>query len=463
MEEAVLTVPAAAREIDHQGKNGPVPIGPIAGLGQAAQDDLAIFRRRESAVRGYCRRFATLFTSASGSTLMDADGRSYIDFLAGCASLNYGHNDADMSAALVDHIRANGIAMGLDLHTDAKAAFLDSFERLILRPRKLDYRVQFTGPTGANAVEAAIKLARKVTGRTNVIAFTNGYHGVTLGALAATGSQYNRMGMPLGGVSRALFDGYMGPDVDSAAMLDQMLSDPSGGIDPPAAILLETIQGEGGLNAASPVWLQRIAAVAKRHGALLIVDDVQAGCGRSGSFFSFECADITPDLVVMSKSLSGYGLPMAILLIRPEHDQWRPGEHNGTFRGNNHAFVTARVALEKFWSTPVFVQQIAQRSAVVTARLNELAVQIPGSRLKGRAMMQGLSVGRGELAGEFAARVCARCFENGLIIETSGAHDEVLKILAALTTPLELLHKGFDILEEAVAHCLAAERPATLN
>ena len=309
----------------------------------------------------------SVFDTARGSLITDELGRQYVDFLAGCASLNYGHNDPDMKQALLDHIMRDGIAHGLDLFTPAKRKFLEDFESLILEPRGLDYRVQFTGPTGANAVEAALKLARKVTGRTNVIAFTNGFHGVTMGALAATGNKFHRMGpaIPLNGVSRLPYDGYLGKDVDTAEVLERMLADPSSGLDAPAAILLETVQGEGGLNAASPSWLRRMARLAERHGALLIVDDIQAGCGRTGTFFSFEGTGIVPDLVVLSKSLSGFGLPMALLLIRPQHDIWRPAEHNGTFRGNTHAFVTAQVALRKFWSDDAFAPRIAAKAAHV--------------------------------------------------------------------------------------------------
>ncbi|UEM24897.1 diaminobutyrate--2-oxoglutarate transaminase (plasmid) [Skermanella mucosa] len=407
-----------------------------------------VFHRRESGVRSYCRHFNVVFRSARGSLMRDAAGREYIDFLAGCASLNYGHNDPDMKQALVEHILNDGIAHGLDLFTTAKQSFLETFEKLILEPRGLDYRLQFTGPTGTNAVEAALKLARKVTGRTNVVAFTNGFHGVSLGSLAATGNRHHRMGpvLPLHGVSRVPFDGYLGPDFDTADLLDRMLSDPSSGLDAPAAILLETVQGEGGLNAAGAPWVRRLARLAERHGALFIVDDIQAGCGRTGTFFSFEALGVVPDLVVLSKSLSGFGLPMALLLIRPQHDAWRPGEHNGTFRGNTHAFVTARVALRKFWSDGAFAAATQAKASRVRERLSGMAEMIPGSRIKGRGMMIGLDVGSGELAD----RICHHCFGDGLIIETSGAHDEVVKILAPLTTPDDLLERGLDILENAV-------------
>ncbi|SDG76256.1 diaminobutyrate--2-oxoglutarate transaminase [Roseospirillum parvum] len=420
-----------------------------------------IYARRESAARSYCRSFPASFTQAQGARLTDDQGNTYIDFLAGCASLNYGHNDPDLKAALIEHISADGLAHGLDYHNTPKADFLKTFERLILKPRGLDHRVQFTGPTGANAVEAALKLARKVTGRRTVIAFTNGFHGVTMGALAATGNSHHRGGAGGGSLTdvvRMPYDGAFGPEVDTAAQIEAMLDNPSSGIDAPAAFLLEAVQGEGGLNAANPEWLRKIERIARKHGALLIVDDIQAGIGRTGGFFSFEEAGITPDLIPMAKSLSGFGLPMACLLVRPQHDIWAPAEHNGTFRGNVHAFVTARAALVKFWSDKGFQNEVADKAALLTERLQRIAAIIPGASLKGRGMMQGIDVGSGELASE----ICARCYEDGLIIETSGAHDEVVKVLAPLTIETDLLAHGLDILQAAAGEsvcvrALAAE------
>ncbi len=418
----------------------------------------AIFTRRESEARSYCRGFDTVFTSARGSEMTDESGRTQIDFLAGCSSLNYGHNDPDMKAALMAHLAEDGIAHGLDLHTGAKAAFLDAFERHILQPRGMDHRLMFTGPTGANAVEAAMKIARKVTGRQNVIAFTNGFHGVTQGALAATGNGYHRggAGMALSGVTRLPFDGYMGTDTDTADLLAAMLGDASSGLDAPAAILVETVQGEGGLNAARAEWLRRVADLAHAHGALLIVDDIQAGCGRTGTFFSFEKMGFVPDIVTLAKSVSGFGLPMALVLVRPDHDVMGPAEHNGTFRGNTHAFVTARVAIEKFWAEPGFEADIARRAGMVEAGLRQIAAMVPGARLKGRGMMRGVDVGSGALAGD----ICARAFARGLIVETSGPEDEVVKILAPLTTPDALLQQGLDILIAAAREATGAARLA---
>ncbi len=421
--------------------------------------DTTIFARRESEARSYCRSFDTVFTSARGSEMTDAEGRTYIDFLAGCSSLNYGHNDPDMKDALIAHIAADGVTHGLDMHTDTKAEFLQAFEDIILKPRNMDYKVMMTGPTGTNAVEAAMKLARKVTGRRNIIAFTNGFHGMTMGALSCTGNAGKRAGAgggPLCGVSRMPFDGAFGDDVDTLAQIEMMLDNPSSGVDAPAAFIVEPVQGEGGLNAASTEWMQGIARLAKKHGALLIVDDIQAGCGRTGTFFSFEEMGIEPDLIPMAKSLSGMGLPFAALLVKREHDIWRPAEHNGTFRGNTHAFITARVAIQKFWKDDTFQKELAEKAMVLTSGLQAIADEIPGAKLKGRGLMQGVDVGSGELAGD----ICARAFEKGLIIETSGAHDEVVKVLAPLTTPMETFQKGLSILLEATQEVRGATKMA---
>ncbi|MFP7571792.1 diaminobutyrate--2-oxoglutarate transaminase [Marivita sp. S2033] len=411
-------------------------------------DQTSIYERRESNARSYCRNMDAVFTKASGSEMFDIDGKRYIDFLAGCSSLNYGHNDPDMKAALIEHISRDGIAHGLDFHTDAKSAFLQAFEDHILAPRGMDYKVMMTGPTGTNAVEAAVKLARKVTGRRNVISFTNGFHGMTMGALALTGNKGKRGGAGTGSltdVTHLPFEGSLGEDVDTLQVIEAMLSNPSSGIDAPAAFIFEPIQGEGGLNAASDEWMRGIEKLAREHGALLIIDDIQSGCGRTGTYFSFEASGIKPDMVTQAKSLSGFGLPFAALLIKPEYDTWKPAEHNGTFRGNTHAFVTARVAFEKFWADDTFEKSLAHKSVLLTTALNDVAELIDGATLKGRGLMQGVDVGSGELAGA----ICARAYELGLVIETSGAHDEVVKYLAPLTTSQEVMREGFDILMQA--------------
>ncbi|MEQ8335672.1 diaminobutyrate--2-oxoglutarate transaminase [Nisaea sp.] len=420
-------------------------------------NDLSVYENVESNVRSYCRSFPVSFTSASGAEITGADGKTYIDFLAGCSSLNYGHNDEDMKQALVDYITSDGITHGLDFHTEAKGAFLEAFDRIILQPREMDYRLQFTGPTGANAVEAALKLARKVTGRDRIVAFTNGFHGVTLGALACTGNGYHRKGAsrPLDGVDRMPYEGALGKDIDSLKVLEGMYRNPSSGFEAPAAFILETVQGEGGLNDASAEWLQGVERLARELGSLLIIDDIQAGCGRTGTFFSFEKMGIAPDIVTMAKSLSGMGLPFAMTLLRPELDIWSPAEHNGTFRGNNHAFVTARVSLEKFWSDASFSQKVEAKAELLEGRLKEIAMKT-GGKLKGRGMFRGVDVGSGEMADE----ICRECFENGLIIETSGAHGEVVKVLAPLTIEVGLFERGLDIMAKAAATVVKARLSA---
>ncbi|HWL60265.1 MAG TPA: diaminobutyrate--2-oxoglutarate transaminase [Microbacteriaceae bacterium] len=413
--------------------------------------DLSVFEQHESEVRGYIRAFPTVFAKAVGSRLIAEDGTEYLDFFAGAGTLNYGHNNPRFKPAILAHIEQDDVVHGLDMATTAKRDFIQSFQRRILAPRGLEYRLQFTGPTGANAVEAAIKAARIATGRNTVIAFTHGYHGLSLGALAATANRdYRRWsGGPLGGVVFAPFEGYHGPDVDTVAMLARMLDDPSSGVDTPAAIIVETIQGEGGVNVASADWLRAIRALATEHGIPFIVDDIQAGCGRTGDFFSFEAAGIRPDIVVLSKSLSGYGLPMSLVLLAPELDVWEPGGHTGTFRGNNLAFVGATAALETYWADDAFRTETLRKSAILGEGLLAIAARHPGLlEARGRGMFWGLaSLGDPGLA----KRLSRECFARGLVIETAGARDEVLKFLPAPTIEESELRAGLAIVEAAVA------------
>ncbi len=411
---------------------------------------LEVFEEWESEVRGYIRSFPTMFDTASGSVLIDEGGRRYIDFFAGAGTLNYGHNNPLFKPALIEYLERDGIVHGLDMATTAKLEFIETFRDLILTRRGLRYKLQFTGPTGANATEAAIKVARLATGRTNVIAFTRGYHGLSLGALATTAARQYReaSGVPLGSVTFAPYEGYHGPDVDTIALLAKQLDDPSSGVDKPAAIIVECIQGEGGVHAASAEWLRSITALAAQHGIVVIVDDIQAGCGRSGDFFSFEESGIRPDIVVLSKSLSGYGLPMSLVLIRPELDVWEPGGHTGTFRGNNLAFVGATAALRTYWSDNAFSADTKRKAALLRGRLDAIAARHPGFlEARGRGMFQGIA-SLSDL--DFAARVSREAFANGVLIETAGSHSEVVKFLPPLTTDDETLLAGIDVVEAAV-------------
>lgn len=416
-----------------------------------------IFEQIESQVRSYSRSFPTVFTTAKNARLVNREGSSYIDFLAGAGTLNYGHNNDLLKQPLLDYIQADGVTHGLDMFTDAKERFLKAFNSIIMQPRDMNYKVQFTGPTGTNAVEVALKIARKAKQRSGIVSFTNGYHGCTLGSQAVTGNKGQRggAGVSLGDVTRIPYDGYGedGDDFMGLKLLDQMLTDPGSGVETPAGVIVEAVQGEGGLNAARMDWLKELEALCRKHDMLLIVDDIQAGCGRTGTFFSFEPSGIKPDIVTLSKSLSGYGLPFAITLMRPELDQWQPGEHNGTFRGNNLAFVTARVALEEYWQDDQFAKEIQQKSEILEQRFSTI-IQRFGSdfSLKGRGMMRGIATP----SGEIAEQICKEAFANGLIIETSGPWSEVVKCLCPLTIPVEDLNKGLDILEAAFATVLPA-------
>ncbi|PSJ47622.1 diaminobutyrate--2-oxoglutarate transaminase [Zobellella endophytica] len=411
---------------------------------------MSIFDVMESSVQTYARSFPVVFNQARGVWLHDNKGKRYLDFLAGAGTLNYGHNHPALKEALIEYIQADGIAHGLDMHTSAKAAFLTALQDIILKPRAMEHVAQFTGPTGTNAVEAAMKLARKVTGRNNIVAFTNGFHGVSLGALAATGNQHHRggAGTVLANVTRLPYDGYPGAGEDSLLLFETMLNDNSSGLDKPAAVLFEVVQGEGGLNVASVEWLQRLEQICRRHDILMIVDDIQAGCGRTGTFFSFEPAGIKPDIITLSKSLSGMGLPFALVLMRPELDQWEPGEHNGTFRGNNHAFITARKALETFWQDDSFAAGVRAKGKLLTRRLQAMADKHPQlfDKVKGRGMMQGIACRSGEIADV----ITSKAFERGLVIETAGPNDEVVKCLCPLVITEAELTQGLDWLEAAI-------------
>ena len=416
------------------------------------------FEQHESNIRSYCRSFPVVFNQARGAELISREGKVWIDFLAGAGTLNYGHNHPVLKQALIDYIQNDGITHGLDMYTDAKEKFLETLHRVILKPRGLGEHVaQFCGPTGTNAVEAALKLARKVTGRSNVISFTNGFHGCSLGALAATGNQHHRgaAGVAMAEISRMPYANYYGDNVNTIAMIDKLLSDPSSGVDIPAAVIVEVVQGEGGLNTASAEWMRKLEKLCRKHDMLLIVDDIQAGCGRTGSFFSFEGMGIKPDIITLSKSLSGYGLPFAMVLLRRELDQWEPGEHNGTFRGNNHAFITAAAAIEHFWTSDEFAKSVQAKGKLIKERMQKIVRKHGPDSLfvKGRGMMVGINCPNGELAGA----ICQEAFANGLVIETSGNHSQVVKCLCPLIISEEQIDKAMTILDAAFAKVMAQD------
>jgi len=409
-----------------------------------------IFESLESEVRSYSRNWDAVFDHAAGSTLHSEDGRSYLDFFSGAGALNYGHNNPVLLRPLIDYLLSGAVVHSLDMKTPAKRRFLETFQELILKPRNLDYKVMFPGPTGTNSVEAALKLARKVTGRTHIVSFTNAFHGMTLGSLSVTGNSMKRhgAGVPLTNTSSMPYDGYLEHEATDFAWLRRALEDGGSGLDKPAAVIVETVQGEGGLRAARASWLRGLSELCRQHGVLLIVDDVQAGCGRTGTFFSFEESGITPDIVCLSKSISGFGLPMALTLFSPELDLWSPGEHNGTFRGHNPAFVTATAALEHYWQNGRFALRVAALAEQLHDGLSRIADATEGSIVRGRGLLTGIYYADPEAAH----RIAAESFARGLLVETSGPRSEVVKTMPALTTSEEDLQKGLDILADAAEH-----------
>ncbi|MDX1457177.1 MAG: diaminobutyrate--2-oxoglutarate transaminase [Marinobacter sp.] len=421
---------------------------------------MRIFEEMESEVRGYVRSFPTIFHVARGSEIFDEQDKRYIDFFAGAGVLNYGHNNPLITDALIAYLKEGGIVHGLDKATVAKRAFLTKLRDTILGPRNLHYKVQFTGPTGTNAVETALKLARMVKRRSNIIAFTNGYHGLTLGALAVTGNYYYK-DESYGSRSNTAFmpfDGFLGPGCNTIDYMRRFLEDGSSGVDLPAAVVVETVQGEGGINVASVEWLQQLEALCREFDILLIIDDIQVGNGRTGSFFSFERAGIYPDMVTLSKSIGG-GLPMALLLMRPDLDQWQPGEHTGTFRGNNLAFIAATEALS-YWDNEDLEQAIQHKGEIIRTELERLTGKFPqlNAQVRGHGMIWGLELPQTGVAGEASKEA----FERGLLIETAGADDQVLKFLPPLVIEEDLLREGLGIIEESLA-ALVEKREKTLT
>lgn len=413
---------------------------------------MRIFENMESRVRGYIRSFPVIFKSAKGSIMVDEMDKEYVDFFAGAGTLNYGHNNEQITQALIEYLQSDGVVHGLDMATIAKQSFLQKFNDTILEPRNLDYKVQFTGPTGTNAVETSLKLARMVKGRSNIVCFTNGYHGLTMGSLAITGNNFYRdeAYISRSNVSFLPYDNYMGPEFNTIDYFRKLLTDNSSGMDLPAAVILETIQAEGGVNIARASWLKELADLCYEFDILLIIDDIQVGNGRSGDFFSFEEAGIKPDIVTLSKAIGG-GLPLAFILMRPDLDQWKPGEHTGTFRGNNLAFVASHQALH-YWDTKDLSDAVKYKGAIMEKELLAITKKYPelNASVRGRGMIYGLEIPERGLA----SHVSEKCFENGLVIELAGADDQVVKFLPALTIDEETLLKGIAIVEEAIGEIM---------
>ena len=413
------------------------------------------FEEYESQVRSYCRNFPTVFTTAKGSFLYDEDGKEYIDFFCGAGGLNYGHNNEYIKGKVLEYLQSDGVMHALDMYTAPKREFLEFYEEKILKPRGLNYKIQFPGPTGTNAVEAALKLARKVTGRNNVFAMMGGFHGMTLGSLALTTDASSRAGagVPLYNVTHIPAP-YMFPELDTIHYMETLLTDDHSGVEKPAAIVLETVQADGGINPFPVEWLQRVRALCDKYDILMIVDDIQVGCARTGWFFSFERAGIVPDIVTQSKSIGGYGMPFALVLIKPELDIWSPGEHNGTFRGYQLSMVAAKAGLEVMLNERV-EDKVRSQEKIIAQYMDEITALDPARvRTRGIGFIWGVDLYHCDPEGKASKQVLDLCFQNGLIVERVGRGNAVVKVMPDLLIDEATLRRGLDILKNAVAQVL---------
>ncbi|MCX6319465.1 MAG: diaminobutyrate--2-oxoglutarate transaminase [Bacteroidetes bacterium] len=401
----------------------------------------------ESEVRYYSRLFPDIFAKGTGSYLYNKEGKAYLDFFCGSGSLNYGHSNPIMKNAVIEYLISDGIINSLDQMTEAKYAFMEEFFNVILRPRNFNYKMQFCGPTGTNSVEAAIKLSRKYTGREKIMFFEHSFHGMSYGSMSVSGMKrkalkpeyyLNTVQMPYA------------EHPDSIDSIRRHLAKCSTE-DIPAAVILETIQAEGGMKTATREWIESVYQLAKQYEILVILDDIQTGCGRTGTFFSFENMDIKPDIICLSKSLSGYGFPLSVNLLNPDIDCWEPAEHNGTFRGNNLAFVAARKVLG-YWKDEGLSLNIRISASLIEEYFRNHPL-LRSLELRGRGVMRGVVME----SEEINTRVQQLFFQRGLLADTCGYDNNVFKIMPPLTIERADLEKGLQIIGTSVKQLLTAE------
>lgn len=404
------------------------------------------FEALESNVRYYCRRWPAVFTSSQGAIIRDEQGREYIDFFAGAGALSYGHNNPIFVDIAIDHLRSGKLLHSLDTFTPEKRHFLDTVEEILLKPRQLDMVVQTVGPTGATAVEAALQLAQRLTGRRAVVGFAGGYHGMSYRAASISNSMAGReTSAHLGDFVALPFVEHV-TDVD-IALLEETLANPVNG-QMIGALIIEPTQGEGGARPFDPAYLGAVRRVASRHGVIVIADEIQAGVGRTGPFFSYEGSGLDPDIITVSKSISGLGLPMAVLLVRRSLDTWNPGEFSGTFRGNNLAFATSAAMLENYWTDEVLEKKTEDNGVIVRNVLTELAENFGQGRfaVRGNGLLCGLYIGDTDLA----AQIAQNAFDRQLIVECCGPGDTTVKLLMPLVIEPDLLSEGLSRLADSV-------------
>jgi diaminobutyrate-2-oxoglutarate transaminase len=449
----------------HDTPTRPCVVGPLPGPRSA--ELLERQDRRESNARVYPRRIPIAVDEASGSFVRDLDGNVFIDFLTGAGVLSLGHGHPELIRAVTGQL--DRFAHGLDLPTPAKDAFTDAQLSMLPPPMQDRTRVHFCGPTGANAVDAAIKLCKTATGRAEVVSFQGGFHGTTHLGMAVTGVVANKRSVG-NGVPGVHFFPYsdcthcpMGLTRDTCStncigFLEQSLSDPNAGVPLPAAVILELVQGEGGVVPADREFVRRLRELTMELNIPLIADEVQTGCGRTGTWFAFEQYGIEPDVIVASKALSGIGQPIAIILYDERLDTWAPGAHTGTFRGNQLAFA-AGVETVRIMRRDDVLGNVRERGAQVQERLDVLRDHPCVRDVRGRGLMWGIELAApncGLPAGELAAQVQTEALAAGLIVELGGRDDCVVRLLPPLNVSAEVIDTACSILISAIERCCAS-------
>jgi diaminobutyrate-2-oxoglutarate transaminase len=407
-----------------------------------------VLERFESVAQNYVRAAPIVFDKARGSELFDEKGVRYIDFHSAGGSLSHGHGDIRLTSALIDYLCNDRLLQCCDRTSLAKRRFVEAFVDTILKPFDTNYRMLFVDPAAGAAAEVAMRLARRHKNRTNMIAFTNSCHGLTEGALSVTGKPQMR-GDVLDlrrHVTFMPYCDYFGDGIDTVSYLKRLLEDSASGVELPAAVIVEVVQVQGGVNIASPEWLQALEKLCRKLGILLIADETHSGGGRTGPYFCFERAGLKPDMIIVPNSLGG-GHPMSMLLFRPELDHWRPGEQVGLFQGSGLAF-TAGTELLAAWKqrSP---DDFGQRSHILDERLRNIPLAYPDRkvRVRGLGMAWGLELG----VPASASVVSSWALERGLVVEPSRVKDNVLLVMPPLNIEIPVLREGLDRLGEAIA------------
>ena len=439
--------------------------------GRRSAELLARQERRESNARVYPRHFPFAIAEASGSFIRDLDGNVFIDFLAGAGVLSLGHNHPELVKTVAEQMGV--LTHGLDFPTPAKDAFTEAQISMLPESMRDRMKIQFCGPTGANAVDAALKLCKTATGRGEVVSFQGGFHGSSHAAMAMTGlvSQKRPIANGMPGVHFFPFSSCsrcplsLDPETcqtNCVSFLERALRDPNGGLPLPAAVIMEMVQGEGGVIPARKEFVQRVRALTRQLDIPLVVDEVQTGCGRTGTWFAFEQYDIEPDVIIASKALSGMGLPVAVVIYDARLDVWSPGAHTGTFRGNQLAFAAGAETVRIFRRDEV-LGNVCQRGEQVAARLAGLRTHPGVSEVRGLGLMWGIELAEprdGRSVTELAQEVQARALRSGLILELGGRDGCVVRMLPPLNVTAQVVDIACSILlnaiEESFSHTAQA-------